>query len=782
MMWICNVLAGAGALAAILFCVRGARAGVVRARVAWAGLFAATACALAVFGAVGMVEADLASRVVVTVMLVACVVVELRFETGSGTARGPQPGARPGWSRRAAGLASAVWAQPVARLLACVLVMAVLTTLALELPSNHEVWNIAPGSLALEIALVAALLLLGLLVCRLHGALACVLVIVLAGVGIGECFVATFKAMPIQPGDLFALSTAATVAGSYHYVLTPYCLYGITAAALAMLVASCVRRLVHGSGMPGVVVASPDAEKPAGAAPDAPDADADKPHVAAVSDTAHAPTHADRPLSRRAALGLAAVSVATLAAQPFIDYYDTLGIRVGSWYPLRGYYKNGFLPAFISGAQKMVPTKPRGYKRAAADALIKRYAASYAGDAKLGRASGRAKATAQFKQLKPSVVCIMNESFADLSIFDKLRCGYEGPTRFLGIKDAVLQGVSYMSAYGAGTCNSEFEFLTGHSMAFLGGGVYPYMVYNLAPTENLARQFKSQGYRTVAMHPNHGTNWNRQNVFEDMGFDAFYTIEDVFKGAPELCHKATDAATYDECLKVLRDSSVPVFIHDVTMQNHSGYDTGLIPAAQRVNLTPPGADADHAAWTDEYLALMEESDRAFQAFLDELRGLDKPVVVVMYGDHQPFFSDAYNDAFFTGEGEADHAARIWQTRYVVWANYDVAGSAQASERLDTSINNVGALALQAIGAPLSSYQKAHLVLMQKMPALSVAVRRDADGSWHLPDEASASSAAEDDFSRMQYRTLFDHGGSVFATRRQAAANETDPNAAPGKDK
>lgn len=738
--------------------------GVVRADRAWALVFAATALALAVLAPLGMVEADPVSLAALVVVLAGCVLGALRRE---------EVACRMGRPHR-----------PVARLVTASLAVAACAALALELPSNHELWNMDLASLGLEVSILFALSLFLSGIFRAHGAPAAVLTLLCTGIGIGEHFVSTFKAMPIQPGDLFAVGTAATVAGGYQYLLTPYCLYAICFMALGLLAAFLMRPWVAqtarepvpaGSRKTGAARGSADAPAVSAVEPDEAPAATAPAFSAAPRDTG-----LGKPVTRRAAVA-AGLGLAFLAAQPFVDYYDTLGIRVGSWYPLRSYYKYGFIPSFISGTQKMIPSKPKGYKRADADGLIERYARVYARDAKLGASPDRTAAEAQFAQLKPSVVCIMNESFSNLAVFDGLRCGYAGPQRFLGIDDALLAGVSYMSAYGAGTCNSEFEFLTGHSMAFLGGGVYPYMVYNLAPSENLARQFKKQGYRAVAMHPNHATNWNRQNVFQDMGFDNFYTIEDAFKGAPTLCNKVTDAATYDECLKVLRQSDEPVFIHDVTMQNHSGYDTGLIPAGQRVMLAPPGADADHVAWTDEYLALMEESDRAFKAFLDELRQMDRSVVVVMYGDHQPFFSNVYNDAYFTGEGEAEHAARIWQTRYVVWANYDVAGSAQRSEGLDTSINNVGALALQAIGAPLSCYQRAHLALMKEMPAISVAVRRDGDGSWHLPDERSASSDARDDYAKMQYRKLFDHGGSVFATKKQAAANETDPNAAPGKD-
>ena len=52
-------------------------------------------------------------------------------------------------------------------------------------------------------------------------------------------------------------------------------------------------------------------------------------------------------------------------------------------------------------------------------------------------------------------------------------------------------------------------------------------------TENLAEQFKSLGYSTTAMHPNHATNWNRENVYKDFGFDQFLSI--TISRAPTPC-------------------------------------------------------------------------------------------------------------------------------------------------------------------------------------------------------------------------------------------------------
>lgn len=34
------------------------------------------------------------------------------------------------------------------------------------------------------------------------------------------------------------------------------------------------------------------------------------------------------------------------------------------------------------------------------------------------------------------------------------------------------------------------------------------------------------------MHPNHATNWNRENVYKDFGFDQFLSINDFEEPTP----------------------------------------------------------------------------------------------------------------------------------------------------------------------------------------------------------------------------------------------------------
>lgn len=629
-----------------------------------------------------------------------------------------------------------------------ILLAGVFATLGLEFSSNHDLTWMYPLCLLLEWALIAfAMLGLFFLFQRRCGG-AVVLAVALYVLGLAEYFVILFKSMPISPGDLTALSTAAAVAGTgFTYTITSFCMLSLAFTVIAIqictLAAQVAPKRQKGSWR-GLVLN----------------------------------------------LLIAIVCLGGIAAHTtLLDYYHTLYIQVYSWRPLESYYRQGFLPSFISGAQTIKPSKPEDYTVSGAKKLISEYAKEYDDNNQTGGSSAtRLEAMKQFDEEKPTVIAVMNETFSDLSIYQNMHADYQGPTYFKSIDDCLSRGRLYVSAYGGGTANTEFEFLTGNSMAYLGSGVYPYTTYDLTDTENLAAQFKSLGYYTTAMHPNHGTNWNRENVYKDFGFDQFLTIND-FQNAETLRGMVTDKATYDKILELLDTNSNPQFIFDVTMQNHSGYDTGLIPYDKQMSLN---IDGEFNSNVNEYVSLIQQSDEALKYFLNKLSKLDRKVVVVFWGDHQPFFPDTYNDRWFTNEDDATHQERLWQTSYIIWANYDVAGNSQTSHEEDLSSNYLNSELMKLIGAPLTDYQKAHLTLRQSLPALNSVGYEDSQDRWLLSssksDEAyndtiaAACEKARSDYHAMQYYMMFGDGKDIYTKHYQDAANETDPNLAPGTTK
>ena len=605
-----------------------------------------------------------------------------------------------------------------------------LCVLAVELPYNYELENLKALTVFVEWALLTAALVGLYFIGQRRAFLAALVPLFSMFAGIAEYFVFLFKGQPLQPGDMMALGTAAAVAEGYIYTITSQCLWGVTAGVLALLVCAVLAQFRR------------------------------RPED--LGGASFSPVRRNAGVLANAITGCA-VLAAIISDVTGANYCTKYEITIDSWMINSSYSSQAYIPTFIAACQLMVPNKPVGYSADSAEALASDYAVAYDSSVLSSAVNeARAAAEAQFGDVKPSVVAVMNETFSDLSIFDGFHAGYEGPQYFKSLSDCVSRGTFYVSVNGGGTTNTEFEFLTGSSMANFGPSVYPYTVYDLTRAESLPKYFSALGYSTLAMHPQNGTNWNRVNAYRDLGFDDFLTYED-FEGADTLRGHVTDRATYDKILEALDSNPDPQFIFDVTMQNHSGYETGLLEESDMIRLD---VDGESSQTIDEYVTVIRHSDEDLEYFVNRLRELDRPVILVFFGDHQPAMTPWYNNKWYPDEDETTHTRRIYQTDYIVWANYDVAGNDQVSEYSDVSASFLASEVLQKIGAPLTDYQKAHLELRRALPEISGACYEDAEGSWHLPGVDSgveATDQARADFATLQYYQLFRDGKDIYCS-------------------
>lgn len=618
--------------------------------------------------------------------------------------------------------------------------------IALEFPSNIAVWNMKPVPFLIDMVIALGLVAVPFLVSSGRTLASKIMCVVLFAIGIAEYTVLQFKNLPIQPGDLFALGTAAAVGANttsgYTLTVGTGCMYGIAALIASLILISLTsrdrKRIVEANG-----------------------------EQAACSIWAADGENADG-LAKRA-IGYRIVGwvlFALFIGQFTIPYANGLGISVYTWKPIPSYQDNGFLSSFVSTAQLMIPQKPKGYSKQAADKTVNELASRY--DEENGEGSAAKAASDQYSQQKPNIVVVMNETFSDLSIYDSIKdAGYDGPQYLKSLyPDSILHGTLQVSAMGGGTCNSEFETLTGNSMAFIGSGVYPYETYNMN-IDNLVSQLKGQGYDTHAIHPAAGSNWNRDGVYSAFGFDTF-DDEATFTGATRFRNRIDDASTYSKTLEYLNGSDTPQFIFDVTLMGHSGYETGLVPEDKRVNCTVDGLDEKNQNKLNEYLATSNEEDAQLKTLIDGIKKSKKPTIVLFFGDHQPALSEAIG-------GESDDIVQTemqWQTCYTMWANYDVAGSVKGTE-LDTSTSYLSALLCHEAGIPMTDRQKAAYLLMEDVPKINVvgaylAKNSKHDGEWENVDAAVVNSESMETLSYLQYRNLFDTGKGIFSTDAKQA--------------
>ena len=277
-----------------------------RSSIAWAIAFFAIQVFIAIWGALGLVQNEPIAPIIMNIVLTGCVYLSV---------------ARPRLGRQVVAFLSPEgrWAHPQIATVLAMVVASIFSTLALEIPSNHDIFWMYPLCLLLEVALVTAVVAGVFYLFQRRGAAPAIASFVFFAIGIAEYFVILFKSQPIQPGDLTAIATAAAVGAGYVFELSSYCLYGILFLALAMIVSSYA------------AVLRPDREH----------------------------------RSRKKFLLNLLIGVLCLGGVighvTLIDYYNVLRIQVYTWRPLESYYRQGFIPSFVSSAQTIQPRKPDGY-------------------------------------------------------------------------------------------------------------------------------------------------------------------------------------------------------------------------------------------------------------------------------------------------------------------------------------------------------------------------------------------------------------------------------------
>ncbi len=330
--------------------------------------------------------------------------------------------------------------------------------------------------------------------------------------------------------------------------------------------------------------------------------------------------------------------------------------------------------------------------------------------------------TTQVAPEKPNVIAIMSESFAD---FDNIR-PIETSEPVTPFFDQLLNspnarhGKLLVSIFGGGTCNSEFEFLTGSSMLFMADGSLPYNSYFSGPTHSLADLFGQQGYRSVAIHPYLRTFWDRDLVYPAIGFDQFISLED-FPAGGKVRDFVSDKADFDQIIRSFENKSPQerLFVFSVTMQNHFPYNSSEeILSGLDYNIKLPTLTEVESV--ELYLSLLRQSDDALRDLIYYFSAVEEPTLIVLFGDHLPgnnnVFKNFYEDLF--GKPLADltqqETQKIYETPWLIWANYDLPAVAKDV----TSPNFLATTVLDLAGATKSPYFEQVSQLNQTVKAMN----------------------------------------------------------------
>lgn len=438
-----------------------------------------------------------------------------------------------------------------------------------------------------------------------------------------------------------------------------------------------------------------------------------------------------RGLKQRLAAGIGSFGLlATYVSVFFRQIVPAWALVINMWAMQESFDTYGYILATAVSAQYLVKKPPRGYSHAHLQELAEKIenGTYFAGES-----------ISENKGIRPvNLICIMNESLADLRVAGEFTTNKDYFPFLHGLTENTVKGSLCVPVFGAMTSNTEFEFLTGDSMALFPVNTTAYQFYVRPDTKSLVSTLKAQGYRAVAMHPYPPENWNRDKCYASMGFDAFLSWDD-FLGSEVLRYYVSDRGNYQKIIEEVEKKESPsdkLFIFNVTMQNHGGYDEVNESFPHEIYLT--GENRGKFPKTDQYLSLMLESDRAFQELTEYFSRVDEPTMLVMFGDHQPGIEEEfYNHIAGRHSGEIpDEEHLIWyQTPLVIWTNYS-----QPSQDL----GKLGAVylssyVLERANLSMSPFQRFLGRMSKKLPVIHPIGCYGQDGAYYTWEEARSAS-------------------------------------------
>ena len=547
---------------------------------------------------------------------------------------------------------------------------------------------------------------------------------ILYGFALAHAYVSDFRGTPFIPMDFLSVTTAAGVANTYDYSFTPTMI--IATEIFVFLVALGIKTTAPKFSVFSKIII-------------------------------------------RGAMGL--FSLCIMLVFFLTSFFADLGIKPDFWNQSRGYKNYGFAFSFFCNTRYLYMSEPEGYNPDDVSDIINSTVNS--GDTDNPHKPNGEKT--------PNIICIMNESLSDLAVLGNLQTNEDYMPFMRSLTENTIKGNLYVPVIGAGTSNTEFEFLTGHTTAFLPSGSNAYMLYIKDHIASMVSTLEGQGYSSFTFHPYYASGWNRISVYNNLGFNIFKSLENLFDVAlmdeyvdngsdpdylqslmeqyyPDrnmlLRQYVSDSYNYKVLIEDFenRDKSVPYFAFNVTMQNHGGYTSECINFEEKIYATSTTKAYKKA---NRYLSLVKESDTAFKELIEYFKTVKEPTIICMFGDHQPsvgtdFISELLGtDSLFNLSVEQEQKRYV--TPFFIWANYDI--EEKQIERL--SSNYLYSLVLDTAGVKLTEYNKYLLKLSETLPVINTVGYIDNTGTHYRWSDSSPYAELLNQYEKIQYNNIFD---------------------------
>ena len=444
---------------------------------------------------------------------------------------------------------------------------------------------------------------------------------------------------------------------------------------------------------------------------------------------------------------MAIVSVTGFSQLVMTDMVSNRGLYLSLFNPMRSYQQYGSIACFTRSIKLSVPEKPNGYSLKKVEEITSKYTSDIVDPNKK----------------RPNVIAVINEAFSDPQVLGDIETNedYMPFIHDLMKNGNCVSGTTYASIVGGQTANTEYEFLTGNSMAFLPKGTVAFQLYLRHAMPSLVTELKSEGYTgNSATHLQKARNYNRDKAYPLLGFDKFYDYTNMGVPFVKMRNNATDQCTYDNIThdyeQQRKSTDAPYFGYTMTIQNHSSYDVPFDNFDDK-RIVVENADATDLGY---YLSLIKYSDEMFENLINYYKNTNEPTVILLTGDHQPRIHDESMDSITNGEWRNwndEEMMRRYEVPFLIWANYDI--DKKIVEK--TSMNYLQTILMETIDGELTGFQKFQQDLQKEIPVLTSNGYWGADGKFYsVDDKNSPYYDLIQEYAMLQYNDMMDYKNRV----------------------
>lgn len=192
---------------------------------------------------------------------------------------------------------------------------------------------------------------------------------------------------------------------------------------------------------------------------------------------------------------------------------------------------------------------------------------------------------------------------------------------------------NFYSQESVGT-SSDTEFTISNSILPVSMGTV-FVNYDHNNYDSMAKALKEMGYYTFSMHGNVCEYWNRDVMYQELGYDHFYCYNQ-YDLQDKIGLGLSDKSFFAQSADMIKEISLN---HDrfygtlIMLSNHSPFDTN-----DKIQF-----DVSYLEGTriGNYLKLIHYADEAIGEFIDKLDSLGvlDNTVIVIYGDHDARFKE-----------------------------------------------------------------------------------------------------------------------------------------------